>query len=103
MNVAGVRPRMSAPDPLVPWLARAVARLRLNASLVALSRIACGLCATAALYQALRIALLPVVLTALLPLLLLAAAAVSMLFASRLVRRPHLAQAAAAADVRAGL
>src|SRR5262249_2639590 len=68
------------------------------------SAMACWLLFAAALYQVLRIApVVPEVLAALLPLFLFAGVAVVAVFAWRAVRHPTLAQAAAAADRRAGL
>jgi hypothetical protein len=95
---------MSEREILTQWLGRAAGRLRLNLWLREASAMACWLLCAAALYQALRVTpVVPEVLAALLPLFVLAGIGLVALFAWRSLRRPTLAQAAAAADRRADL
>jgi hypothetical protein len=95
---------MSEHDFLHRWLARAAARMRACERLRVAGLLACALLGLLALRLALR-ALLPVppVLAALTPLFLLAALACVAVFGWLFARRVTLAQAAAAADARAGL
>jgi hypothetical protein len=95
---------MSEHDFLHRWLARAAARMRACERLRVAGLLACALLGLLALHLALR-ALLPAppVLAALTPLFLLAALACLAAFGWLFARRVTLAQAAAAADARAGL
>jgi len=102
------RPRlrfaMSERDLLHRWLARAAARLRAGDRLRDAALLACALLGLLAFFQLLRAVVpVPPVLAALTPLFLLAALGCVAAFGWRLGRRVTLAQAAAAADARAGL
>jgi hypothetical protein len=95
---------MSEREILTRWLGHAVRRLRLNLWLREASAMACWLLFVGAVYQLLRLArVVPEVLAALLPLFVLSALALVAWFAWRLMRRPTLEHAAAAADQRADL
>jgi hypothetical protein len=95
---------MSDRDLLLGWLASAAARLRWSRRARELGRLACVLVALWLLAEILEILGAPSpVLSALFPLLILSAIASVLLFAWRLARPTTLAQAAGAADDRAGL
>jgi hypothetical protein len=95
---------MSERDILLRWLAGAAARLCIARRLRDAGMLGCTLFGLLALHQILR-ALVPVppVVAALTPLFILAALACAGWFAWRLSRRVTLAEAAGAADARAGL
>jgi hypothetical protein len=95
---------MSERDILLRWLAGAAARLCVARRLRDAGMLGCALFGLLALHQIVR-ALLPVpaVVAALTPLFILAALACAGAFAWRLSRRVTLAEAAGAADARAGL
>src|SRR5262245_23205245 len=96
--------QMSERDILAQWLNRAAWRLRLDLCLREAAALTCWLLCAAVLYQAIRVLLgVHEVLAALLPLFVLGGAALVVLFASRLSRRPTLQQAAAVADRRTNL
>jgi len=95
---------MSERDILLHWLAGAAARLRAARGLRDAGALGCVLFGLLALDQILRaLVTAPAVVDALAPLLLLVASACAGLFAWRLSRRVTLAEAAGAADARAGL
>jgi hypothetical protein len=97
-------PRMSERDILLHWLAGAAARLRVARGLRDAGTLGCLLFGLLALDQILRALIAaPAVVDTLAPLLLLVASASAGLFAWRLSRRVTLAEAAGAADARAGL
>jgi hypothetical protein len=95
---------MSERDILLRWLAGAAARLRVARRLRDAGMLGCALFGLLALHQIVR-ALVPVpaVVAALTPLFILATLACAGRFAWRLSRRVTLAEAAGAADARAGL
>jgi hypothetical protein len=95
---------MSDRETLLRWLTTVAARVGWSRRMPELGRLACALIALRLLAEVLEaLGLSPPVLSALTPLLVLAALAVAVLFAWRLARPITLAQAAEAADTRAGL
>jgi hypothetical protein len=96
-------PRMSERDILLHWLAGAAARLRAARGLRDAGALACVLFGLLALHQILRALAAPALIAALAPLWLLVAFAGAVVFAWRVSRRVTLAEAAGAADARAGL
>jgi hypothetical protein len=95
---------MSDHEILLRWLATAAARMGLNRRMRELGRFACALFALCLLAEVLEIFGVPArVQSAVVILLVIAALAVVALFTWRLARATTLAQAAGAADTRAGL
>jgi hypothetical protein len=95
---------MSDRDTLLRWLTTAAARAGWSRRMPELGRFACALIALPLLAEAFQaLSFPPAVLSTLNSLLVLAALAVAALFAWRLARPTTLAQAAEAADARAGL
>jgi hypothetical protein len=103
-SAPGHTSRMSERDILLRWLAGAAARLCVARRLRDAGMLGCALFGLLALHQVVR-ALIPLatVVGALTPLFVLTALGCTGLFAWRLSRRVTLAEAAGAADARAGL